>query len=226
MASIFYNINYQGKILCDKIHQDEQLKDGNFSILGISQGAVISKYIIEYCPLKHPVRSIVTFGGPHMGVSFAPTFPKETWLGTALAWIINKFVYFNFMQYLVAPADFWIDPTNPQGYLKHSRFLAEANNERNFDQNRKDLWLALKHARFVKWEQDTTIIPRESSWWGMYSPDYNIVSRFDTEVYKKDLIGIRTLEEEGRADFISIPGDHMKFSHDQINNIVRPVFTQ
>ena len=159
-----------------------------------------------------------------MGVSYFPGLSGDTWFGTVLAWIINRGVYFDVTQYFIAPADYWRDPQNPEGFIKNSRFLADANNEAHFNQTRKDLWLSLKYARFVKWEEDTTIIPRESSWWGMYTEDYNIISRFDTEVYQKDLIGIRTLEEEGRASFVSIPGDHMHFSHSQINDITQIAF--
>ena len=224
LASIFWNIRKQGQILCDFIHQDEYFKNGNFSIMGISQGSMLAKYVIEYCPLTYPVRSLVTFGGPHMGVSAVPTFSRDGWLGYIMAWLIDKVIYWDIIQYLLAPADYWRDPQNPKGYLGHSTFLAEANNEIHFNQTRKDLWLQLKYARFIKWADDTTIIPRESAWWGMYTEDYNVVSRFDTEVYQKDLIGIRTLEESGRADFISIPGDHMHFSNEQINQKVDSVF--
>ena len=48
LISIFYNIRHQGEILCDRVHEDPYLKDGNFSILGLSQGSIIAKYIIEY----------------------------------------------------------------------------------------------------------------------------------------------------------------------------------
>lgn len=223
--SWFYNIRHQGEILCDRIHMDTELKHGNFSILAFSQGSVITKYILEYCPLDMPVRSVVTFGGPHMGVSYIPDMPRETWYGYILAILANYFLYFDFSQRIFGPADYWRDPTRPDNFLKYSRFLAEANNEKNFDQERKDKWLGLKHARFVKWEDDAVIIPRESSWWGMYDTDYNILSRFDTEVYQKDLVGIRTMEEEGRADFIAIPGGHMEVSHEKLAELVKPIFT-
>lgn len=109
-------------------------------------------------------------------------------------------------------------------YLKHSKFLPDALNERNFNQQIKDNWLSLKFARFVKWENDNVIIPRESSWWGQYDENYEIVTRFQTEVYQKDLVGIKTLEEEGRADFVAIPGGHMHFSHQQLNELTEIAF--
>lgn len=68
--------------------------------------------------------------------------------------------YWEPIQWFVSPSDYWVDPKNHEGYIKHSHFLAEANNEKNFDQARKDKWLGLKHARFVKWIDDEIIIPR------------------------------------------------------------------
>jgi len=159
-----------------------------------------------------------------MGVSAFPRYPRETWSGYILTWVINKIIYYGFTQMFIAPADYWRDPNDREGFLKHSRFLADANNERNFNQTRKDMWVNLKYARFIKFEQDRVIIPRESSWWGQYTEDFNVVSRFDTEVYQKDLIGIRTLEEEGRADFIAIPGDHIEVSLEKINELVEEPF--
>lgn len=159
-----------------------------------------------------------------MGVSYVPHFPRDTWLGWAMAWIFNKVVYLDIVQMLLAPADYWYDPQNHSGYLKNSRFLAEANNQVNFDQARKEKWTNLKYAKFIKWERDTTIIPRESAWWGQYTSDLNVINRFETEVYKQDLIGIRTLEESGRAEFASLPGDHMHFTYNQINFFCDNVF--
>ena len=217
-------MKYQTTTICNRIHEDPYLKDGNFSILAFSQGSILAKSIIEYCPLKMPVRSLVTFGGPHMGVSVFPKTPLTTWKGVVLSWLVDRLAYWGIFQWLIAPSSYWRDPKNLQGYLKYSTFLAEANNERNFNQTRKDMWLSLKHARFIKWEEDTMIDPNESSWWGEYTKDMEVLTRFETEVYQKDLIGIRTLEEEKRADFIAIPGDHMDFTHEQVNKLVEEAF--
>ena len=124
--------------MCDKLHNDEYYKDGNFSVIAISQGSVITKYLIEYCPFDNPIRNLVTMGGPNMGVSMAPHFPRESWSGYFLTLLINKVVYLDIAQWIIAPTDYWRDPTNIEGYLKNSHFLAEANNEINFDQARKD----------------------------------------------------------------------------------------
>ena len=226
LFSVVYDIERQGEILCDKLHQDEFYKNGNFSVLAVSQGSVIAKYIIEYCPFKTPIRNLVTLGGPNMGVSAYPHYPREHLLGYFMTYIIDAFIYLDIAQRIIAPADYWYDPTHRDRYLKYSSFLARANNEVDFSQERKDAWLDLNYCLFVKWANDTTIIPRESSWWGQYTEDWNIVSRFDTEVYQKDLIGTRTLEEQGRAEFATIIGDHMENIIINLNDTIIPALAR
>jgi palmitoyl-protein thioesterase len=40
--------------------------------MGLSQGGLIARYVVERCDLKGGVRNIVTFGAPHMGVAASP----------------------------------------------------------------------------------------------------------------------------------------------------------
>jgi hypothetical protein len=48
LISVIYDINRQGKILCDRVHNDAFLKDGNFSIIAFSQGSILAKYVMEF----------------------------------------------------------------------------------------------------------------------------------------------------------------------------------
>jgi hypothetical protein len=41
-------------------------------------------------------------------------------------------------------------------------------------------------------------------------------------MYQQDLIGIRTLEEEGRAVFLEFPGGHMRFNYQQVDTVIIP----
>ena len=49
---------------------------------------------------------------------------------------------------------------------------------------------------------------------GEYDSNYNVVHRNNTIIYQKDLIGIKILENEGRAKFIKIPRGHMHFDYE------------
>lgn len=43
-----------------------------------------------------------------------------------------------------------------------------------------------------------------------------------TELYKEDWIGLRSLDEDGRVSYISFPGDHLNFNEDQLKEYVVP----
>ena len=82
--------------------------------------------------------------------------------------------------------------------------------------------LILDKALFLKFDQETTINPPESSWWGEYDNQGNVLHRNETDGYKYDLIGIRTLEEQGRAIFATLPGRHVQITTEDVDNVVIP----
>ena len=71
MDSIFMNLEKQSQIACANI---KKIKDfeGKFNIMGVSQGTLIGRYIIEKCNMKGKVQNYVSFMGPQMGVSAIP----------------------------------------------------------------------------------------------------------------------------------------------------------
>lgn len=40
--------------------------------MGLSQGSLIARYIVEQCDMKGTVRNYLSIGGPNMGVSDIP----------------------------------------------------------------------------------------------------------------------------------------------------------
>lgn len=57
-------------------------------------------------------------------------------------WPFNKLtrslVYSSLIQHHVGPAGYFRDSKNIDGYIKHSHFLADLNNERNPSQSRRE----------------------------------------------------------------------------------------
>ena len=137
-------------------------------------------------------------------------------------WYDSSYVFTDEYQSSFAPSNYWKVPNNYDNYLIKSSFLAEANNERSFSSDRKDRFLKLNKALFIKWENEQTIKPAESSWWGEYDANYGVIHRNETILFQKDLIGVKTLESQRRAKFISIPGVHMEYTFSQIDDIIIP----
>ncbi len=50
----------------------------------------------------------------------------------------------------------------------------------------------------IKFLRDPIIYPIESSWFGQISSDGKLIKMEETEIYKQNTFGLRTLDEEGR----------------------------
>ena len=68
ISSIFERMNWQVMTACHHLHNDPDFADKEINIVGLSQGGLISRAVVERCDgLK--VHTLFTFGGPHQGVS-------------------------------------------------------------------------------------------------------------------------------------------------------------
>ena len=75
----------------------------------------------------------------------------------------------------------------------------------------------------VMFTADTMVYPKESEWFQtLDSKDKNVVPLEDSDFYKNDLIGLKSLNDAKKVQFISIDGDHLQFSKDDINNTFIP----
>ena len=70
-TSFFGNFRKQGQMACDAILANENFQ-GEFNVVGLSQGSLLARYIAEECPIKGHVRNYLSIGGPNMGVSDIP----------------------------------------------------------------------------------------------------------------------------------------------------------
>lgn len=72
MTSLSRNFTSQANEACLKLTQDPRLLK-NISIVGLSQGALIGRYIIQNCKeFKGTVNRYISIGGPQMGVARIP----------------------------------------------------------------------------------------------------------------------------------------------------------
>lgn len=218
-----YDVPLHGDVLCEELHADPVFRNGNFSIVSFSYGGMMARYVIEYCHFPYPVRNLVTFGAPLNGISSITSLGRKNMIGSFLDWVVDELIGFSIFDRIIQAADYWRDPTNYNSFITSSRFLAEANNEANFNATKKDIWMKLNKALFIKWEDDQTIIPSESSWWGQYDEDFNVVDRHETRLFEEDLLGLQHLEFFDKARYLTLPGDHMVFNYTQINDFVLPI---
>ena len=221
IASVTMDFEKQGQEACQKIAENPEFDNG-FSVVGLSQGGLIARYVVESCPGSVPVRNMATFGAPHRGVGKIP----QCWNGVfcdSINWVARQFVYFDIVQRLIGPAGYFRDPAHLRRYRKHSHFLAALDNEveSNSMAEHKERVESL-NAVFLGWfENDHMVYPPETGKFSELQKDGTILPMEETDLY--DTLGLRKLNEEGRITVHAFPGDHLQFSMEEVEELVVPI---
>ena len=103
--SVLMPILNQVELACNSIKSNPHFQD-KFNLIGISQGTLISRYIIEKCDMKGQVVKYFSFDGPQMGIG---SVPKLT---------CGKFC--DYLNNITAPLAYKLmDKIGPLGYYKY-----------------------------------------------------------------------------------------------------------
>jgi palmitoyl-protein thioesterase len=82
----------------------------------------------------------------------------------------------------------------------------------------------------VMFTEDSVVYPNQSEWFQTMAVDengdYYLQTLEESEWYQDDAIGLRSLNEAGKVQFISIDGDHLQFSQSDIDNTFVPFLMQ
>jgi len=213
LNGFFMPVQKQIEMVCKKISEDKNLQNG-FNGMGFSQGGQFMRAIAEVCP--HGMKKLISFGGQHQGVYGLPNCPGENHvICDYVRRMLNYGAYENWIQSRLVQAQYWHDPLDEDTYRKYSQFLSGINNAKESkNETYKDNLTKLHKLVLVKFNQDSVVDPRGTEWFGYYKPGQGkvMLPYNETTLYTEDWIGLKKLDEEGKVDFLSVEGDHLRFT--------------
>lgn len=90
-------------------------------------------------------------------------------------------------------------------YYKYSKFLPYVNNKVNNSDYKTGL-IKLKRMILIGGPNDGVITPWQSSHFGYYDNNNTVIDMRERSIYKDDVIGLKTLDKQGRLKIITVPG--------------------
>jgi len=219
---IITSFHSQAERGCEAIKSDEKF-NGNFSVVGLSQGSLLARYIIQKCDMKGKVKNYVSIGGPQMGVAKFPHCSSGIFC-RLINGLVGKAVYYSYIQENVGPAGYYKTHYDIDTYLKFSSFLADLNNEKNEkNPEYKKRIMDLDRVLLIKFSKDTMIIPKETAHFEFYDKNDNIVALKDSDFYNQDYLGVKKLIEENKVKFVELEGDHLRFENSDVEKYMIPM---
>jgi len=149
-----------------------------------------------------------------MGVSDLPTCRPGDALCQLARLATRRGVYSSYAQHNLVQAQYFRDPRQLPAYYKHNKFLTLINGELSSTRNEtfKKNFSQLEGLVLVLFDADTTVVPRESSWFGSIAPpqgsgvqqghiegwgdSVELIPMRMQELYKNDWIGLRAVSPE------------------------------
>ncbi|RVW50596.1 Palmitoyl-protein thioesterase 1 [Vitis vinifera] len=205
-------------------------------LVAVAMGNLIGRGVVEFCDGGPPVFTELIvcilegsiklqFRGPHAGTASVPLCGSGVFCIIADN-LIKSQIYSDYVQTHLAPSGYLKLPNDIPKYLEKCRFLPKLNNELPDERNStyKERFSSLENLVLIMFEQDTVLIPKETSWFGYY-PDgafEPVLPPQQTKLYTEDWIGLKTLDDAGRVKYISVPGNHLGISHSDMKQYVVP----
>ena len=228
--SSFKPMSFQSEKLCQYINQTvlTRLRDNctRIQLVGCSQGGLLMRALLKSNCLdsvQTKLDKLITLGSPNNGIFGVPDCDQLgikdglTMFGCRILEgsannsgpaVFDGFVFSS--EQTLSFASYWNSPGNP---LNNSTFLAYVNNQGNDTNEGKPKYLSqkLKALVMISFENESIVLPQISSSFGSWDEfGLNLLAFNETNLYKNDLIGLKTLDQNNGLIFKTIPNSsHM-----------------
>jgi palmitoyl-protein thioesterase len=211
----------QAKEACKIISSDSNY-DSGFAIVSISQGGVLARYIIEKCQMKGKVLKFISIGGPLAGTHQLPRCFRGV-----VCHILNSFAdwfcYKGYVQKTMGPSGYFRVSNHLEKFKKSKALLLDLNNQgKTYDSEAKRRFYELEKLVLIGFKRDTMISPEQSAFFAEFDDKHNLIEMKDTESYKKDLFGLKTLDEANKIKMIFLDERHCRYSFQNIQDYIIP----
>lgn len=78
----------------------------------------------------------------------------------------------------------------------------------------------------VKYRDDVSLIPNESTWFGFYDGSGRELTMEETDVYRHDKLGLEKLVEDGKLIRLESPLEHLKLDEDWFRQNIIPILRE
>ncbi|PHH61633.1 hypothetical protein CDD81_8097 [Ophiocordyceps australis] len=223
-ATFLGNVSAQVDAVCAALASHPILSTAPaIDALGFSQGGQFLRAYVQRCNAP-PVRSLVTFGSQHNGITEFRACNPSDWLCRGAMLLLRSNTWSDFVQSRLVPAQYFRDPSDLPSYLEHSNFLADVNNERAVkNASYADNIARLSHFVMYLFDHDTTVVPKQTSWFDDVNGTSTTPLR-ERRLYKEDWLGLQRLDRKGGLVFRSVAGEHMQIPVDVLNQTMAEFF--
>ena len=213
----------QAKKGCEIVSSEPKFQN-DFYVVSISQGGILARYLIEKCEMKGKVKRFISIGGPLAGTHQLPHC-----LRGVVCHILNSFTdwfcYTGYVQKTLGPSWYFRISNHLERYKKSLSILLNVNNLGKYDEEAKKRFSNLEKLVLIQFKRDTMITPKQSAFFQELDENHNLVDMKETEIYKNDLFGLKTLNEAGRIEYHLIDEKHCYFGWEDFNDYVTPYLT-
>ena len=168
------------------------------------------------------VKVFVSIGGPLSGTHQIPHCQRGVTCHI-LNSLADWFMYKGYIQDSVGPSGYFRVSNHIDRYKDSKSLLLDINNQgKNKDINAKNRFSSLDLLILVAFKRDTMISPKESAHFGEYDDNHKLVDMKDTEFYKNDLFGLKTLDEANKIKKFWVDDLHCRYNFVDIDMYIIP----